>query len=107
MNHEIIKKMAELFEKFDLPADEVAKIFRECSNLMGETLVVSEDKNKNKLKSRFEIEQKYEELNQRMSKVSPMDMFGTASTDGKRYILEWVLGLHDEDKPLQEILNLK
>ncbi len=41
-----------------------------------------------------EIKAKYDELNERMNKMEPGDMFGTASTDGQRYILEWVLGQH-------------
>ena len=47
------------------------------------------------MKTQKEIEEKYEELNKRMSKMEPGDMFGVASTDGQRYILEWVLGNHD------------
>lgn len=47
------------------------------------------------MKTQKEIEEKYDELNQRMAKMSPGDMFGIASSDGQRYILEWVLGQHD------------
>jgi len=47
------------------------------------------------MKTQAEIEKKYEELNKRMSKLSPMDSFSIASTDGQRFILEWVLGKHE------------
>jgi len=43
------------------------------------------------MKTQKEIEEKYEELNERMRKQSPWNFFGIASTDGQRYILEWVL----------------
>lgn len=46
------------------------------------------------MKTEEEVQAKYEELNKRMSKMEIGDMFGTASTDGQRYILEWVLGHH-------------
>lgn len=47
------------------------------------------------MKTQKEIEEKYEELNQRMAKMSPGDFFNVASTDGQRFILEWVLGRDD------------
>ncbi len=75
------------------------------------------------MKTPKEIEEKYEELNQRMSSMMPdeksirelrdclasddpkarLDMFAktmmlssdTVSTDAQRYILEWVLGHHE------------
>ncbi len=43
------------------------------------------------MRTEAEIKKKYEELNERMLKMTPMDMFGIASTDGQRFILEWVL----------------
>jgi hypothetical protein len=47
------------------------------------------------MKSRAEIEKKFEELNKQMSRLSPGQYFEVASTDGQRYILEWILGQHD------------
>ena len=48
-----------------------------------------------KIRSRKEIEEKYEELNQRMQENSGSgDFFNIASTDGQRFILEWVLKQH-------------
>lgn len=48
-----------------------------------------------KIRSRKEIEEKYEELNERMVKnYGSGDFFNVASTDGQRYILEWVLMQH-------------
>lgn len=48
-----------------------------------------------KIRSRKEIEEKYEELNERMREISGKgDFFNVASTDGQRYILEWVLMQH-------------
>jgi len=94
--------MVELFKKSSIPTEEVSEILRICAKQMNETLVISDSKNKNKIKSLFEIEQKYEEINQRMSEMNGMDMFGTASTDGQRYILEWVLGQHDNDELLEK-----
>lgn len=46
------------------------------------------------MRTQKEIEKKYDELNERMAKIMPGDMFNVASTDGQRYILEWVLGQH-------------
>jgi len=83
--------MAEIFKKHNLDAKEVSQIFRVCAELMGTTLVISEDKNDGKLRSKFEIEQKYQELNQRMK---DSDMFSKYSIDAQRFILEWVLGQH-------------
>lgn len=48
------------------------------------------------MKTRSEIEKKYEELNEQMSKLSPGQYFEIASTDGQRFILEWILGQHDK-----------
>lgn len=47
------------------------------------------------MKTQEEIEKKYEELNQQMAKLDPGQYFEIASTDGQRYILEWVLGNHE------------
>lgn len=47
------------------------------------------------MKTEKEIKEKYDELNKRMEAVAPWDSFKIASTDGQRYILEWVLGQHD------------
>jgi len=46
------------------------------------------------MKSQKEIEKKYEELNERMRNLKASQSFDVASTDGQRYILEWVLGQH-------------
>ena len=46
-------------------------------------------------KTRPEIEKRYEELNEQMSNLSPGQYYEIASTDGQRYILEWVMGQHD------------
>ncbi len=105
MNQDVIEAMVEVFKKHDLPDKQIAEILRVCAGQMGTRLVVSEIKNKDKLKSKFEIEQKHEELSQRMSEKSPRDMFGNASVDGQRYILEWVLGQHDSDESIDEILD--
>jgi len=43
------------------------------------------------LRTEAEILKKYEELNERMAKITPGDSFSIASTDGQRFILEWVL----------------
>ena len=43
------------------------------------------------MKTEKEIKLKYEELNERMMKSEPGDMFGITSTDAQRFILEWVL----------------
>ncbi len=52
-------------------------------------------KGEKKIRSRKEIEEKYEELNERMREISAKgDIFNVASTDGQRYILEWVLMQH-------------
>jgi len=99
MNDKIIKEMAEIFEKFDLDPKEVSQIFRVCAELMGCTLVVGDDKTNGKLRSKFEIEQKYEELNQRMTNA---DMFSSTSIDGQRFILEWVLGQHSSNELKEE-----
>ena len=48
------------------------------------------------MKSRAEIEKKFEELNEQMAKLSPGQLFEVASTDGQRFILEWVLGQHEK-----------
>lgn len=45
------------------------------------------------MKTEKEIQEKLEELDERMGKLSPGDMFGVASTDGQRYILQWILGI--------------
>ncbi len=47
------------------------------------------------MKTKEEIEAKYEELNKRMESVVPWDSFNVASIDGQRYIIEWILGQHD------------
>lgn len=107
MNEEVINALAKVFKKHDLPSLEIAEIFRVCAKQMGTTLVVSDTKTKNKMKTKFEIEEKHKELSQRMSQTSPGDMFQTASVDGQRYILEWVLGQHDEDPSLDEALGKK
>ena len=102
MNHDIIQDMTEVFKKHNTPSEEVAKIFRVCAEMMGEILVVSDNKTKNKMKTRFEIEQKYEELNQRMSQKSNSFMDPTImSIDGQRWVIEWILGQHDEDEKLE------
>ena len=105
MNQDVIEAMVEVFRNEKTPKTEVAEIFRVCAKQMGNTLVVSDPKTKNKFKTQFEIQQKYEELNQRMSENTPGDMFGNASVDGQRYILEWVLGQHDSDESIDEILD--
>jgi len=47
------------------------------------------------IRSRKEIEERYEELNERMREISGKgDIFNVASTDGQRYILEWVMKQH-------------
>jgi len=51
---------------------------------------------KDGMKSRAEIEKKFEELNEQMAKLSPGQLFEVASTDGQRFILEWVLGQHEK-----------
>lgn len=112
MNHDIIKEMTEIFKKHNLSSEEVAKIFRVCAELMGETLVISDNKTKNKMKTRFEIEQKYEELNQRMAQKTnsmlPMMDPIIMSIDGQRWLIEWILGQHDEDsKEHPKILEWK
>ena len=104
MDHEIIKQMGEIFEKSDLDPKEVSQIFRVCAELMGCTLVVGDDKTNGKLRSKFEIEQKYEELNQRMKNA---DMFSSTSIDGQRFILEWVLGQHGQTELKKESEILK
>ena len=43
------------------------------------------------MKTEKEIRVKKEELDKRMAKLVPGDMFGLASTDGQRFILDWVL----------------
>jgi hypothetical protein len=48
------------------------------------------------MKTRVEIEKKFEELNKQMAKLSPGQLFEVASTDGQRFILEWVLGQHEK-----------
>jgi len=48
------------------------------------------------MKTRAEIEKKFEELNEQMSRLSPGQLFEVASTDGQRFILEWVLGQHEK-----------
>ena len=48
------------------------------------------------MKTQKQIEEKMLELNKRMSELGVMDVFGVASTDGQRYILEWVLDQHDD-----------
>lgn len=47
------------------------------------------------MKTEDEIKEKYDELNKRMGAVAPWDSFNIATTDGQRYILEWVMGQHD------------
>ena len=47
------------------------------------------------MKTRSEIEKKYESLNEQMAKLSPGQHFEIASTDGQRFILEWILGQHE------------
>jgi len=51
---------------------------------------------KDGMKTRAEIEKKFEELNKQMAKLSPGQLFEVASTDGQRFILEWVLGQHEK-----------
>jgi hypothetical protein len=46
------------------------------------------------MRSQEEIEKKYEELNKQMSSLDPGQFFEIASTDGQRYIIEWILGQH-------------
>lgn len=43
------------------------------------------------MKTEKEVRAKKEELNKRMAGLSPSDMFYVASTDGQRFILDWVL----------------
>lgn len=43
------------------------------------------------MRTEDEIEEKYEELNQRMSNMSSDELFNVASTDGQRFILEWIM----------------
>jgi len=38
---------------------------------------------------------KIKKINARMAKTPVWDFWTNASTDGQRYILEWVLGHHD------------
>ena len=47
------------------------------------------------LKTEVEILKKYEELNIKMTNLSPEQYFEIASNDGQRFILEWVLGQHE------------
>ena len=47
------------------------------------------------MKTLKEIEKKYQELNDRMAKIPMWDFWNRASTDGQRYILEWVMDEHD------------
>lgn len=50
---------------------------------------------KDGMKTRAEIEKKYESLNDQLAKISPGQIFEIASSDGQRFILEWVLGQHE------------
>ena len=43
------------------------------------------------MKTEKEIRAKKVELDKRMAKLTVGDMFGVASTDGQRFILDWVL----------------
>ena len=43
------------------------------------------------MKTEKEIRVKKAELDKRMAELSVGDMFGVASTDGQRFILDWVL----------------
>lgn len=43
------------------------------------------------MKTEKEIRAKKAELDKRMAELSVGDMFGVASTDGQRFILDWVL----------------
>ena len=49
-----------------------------------------------RMKTRPEIEKKFEEINDTMARLSPGQYFEVASTDGQRYILEWILGQHEK-----------
>ena len=49
--------------------------------------------NVKKMKTEKEIQEKLVELNKRMAKLLPSDMFGVASTDGQRFIIQWVLDI--------------
>lgn len=49
-----------------------------------------------RMKTRAEIEKKFEEVNDTMARLSPGQYFEVASTDGQRYILEWILGQHEK-----------
>jgi len=44
------------------------------------------------LRTEKEIRAKKAELDERMAKLTVGDMFGVASTDAQRFILDWVLG---------------
>jgi hypothetical protein len=50
---------------------------------------------KDGMKSRAEIEKKFEEINKQMAELSIEQVFEIASTDGQRFIIEWVLGQHE------------
>ena len=43
------------------------------------------------MKTEKEIRAKKEELDKRMANLTVDDMFGVASTDAQRFILDWVL----------------
>lgn len=43
------------------------------------------------LRTEEEIKKKLEELDKRMGSMVVSDYFGIASTDGQRFILQWVL----------------
>ena len=49
-----------------------------------------------RMKTRAEIEKKFEEVNDMMARLSPGQYFEVASADGQRYILEWILGQHEK-----------
>ena len=64
--------------------------FKQKINTRAPTLEIKEG-----MKTRADIEKKFEEVNDTMSRLSPGQYFEVASTDGQRYILEWILGQHD------------
>jgi len=109
MDNPTVKDLAKVLDKHEISVEEAAPIMRICAEQMGETLVIEDPKTKDKFKSKFEIEQKLEELNQRMEKhtssmFSMMDP-SVMSIDGQRYILEWVLGQHDSDPTIEEVMD--
>ncbi len=105
MNNKTVEGLAKVLDVNGIKKEEAVQIMRVCAKMMGEILVCSDLKTEGKIKDEFDIKQKYEELNQRMGQNSPFDMFSNASVDGQRFILEWVLGQHDNDPKLEDLLK--